>query len=483
MQIIFACNQHRTIFYDALARTLELSGVQVFWLTLSRRWTEFLAGRGWPGDRILDLSRHLSEACAQTPSADQLARLERIDSTAQVGLRHVLMVDRELRLRDGTSSLSWAAAVAGPIEAFLERNAIDFGCGEITWAHELLLAEILRHRGGTYWSHATIRIPSQRVALFPGVLHTHVEQIADSVDSHHHEIARQAIQAVRDCGQKPFYLKSSHNPVRFRRHWLEEAFVGLSRGLNRFDHTYPPLPTRALRRLMARARQLRTCRTYERPSADRPYVLVTLHKQPEASVDVAGYSMSNQVESIRSLARLLPVDWQIWVKEHAVATGDRSKSWYRELKRIPGVVLVAPELDTLPLMQGAQLVAAVTGTACFEAGVLGIPAITFAPIYFAPALVADHVVPAAMTRAEMDDLLARASCLRHSPELAQRVEQLVASLVANSVEGLAADPVNYPAAIEPSNLEAIADMTIKGLRRRQEHRTPQQHIFPISPSS
>src|SRR5690606_14631785 len=110
---------------------------------------------------------------------------------------------------------------------------------------------------------------------------------------------------------------------------------------------------------------------------DKKYILVTLHKQPESSIDVLAAGHSNQMEAVRALSRSVSACTEIWVKEHSNAIGDRSLSWYRHLKMIPGVRLIEPYANTFELIRGAEGVISASGTVCFEAGLLGVPAITF----------------------------------------------------------------------------------------------------------
>ena len=62
------------------------------------------------------------------------------------------------------------------------------------------------------------------------------------------------------------------------------------------------------------------------------------------------------------------------MKEHSVALNTRPRAFYRELRRIPAVRLISPFADNFKLISGADLVVTVTGTAAYEASLLGQPA-------------------------------------------------------------------------------------------------------------
>ncbi len=468
MHALFVSNQRKTEFFDGVAQELRRMGVAISWITLSNRWRDFLLAKGWPRGDILNLADFGPEWTRNSPRAEDLARLEKIDATAQIGVRHALMVDREINRWPGHRAMAWAAVVVREIDSFIARKKPDASFGETTWAPELLTSEIMRVHGRLHLQHATMRVPSERFGFFPGVLHDHFVRVVDAPPHALRDQARQIITDLRERAVQPYYMARNVKPHRLRRHWLEEARIALG-GANRFDHTVPNLATRTARRLSARAKAaLQSRGVFETPPANsrRPYALVMLHKQPEASVDVWGFSAQNQLENIRALARLLPSGWEIWVKEHAVATGDRSGQWYDDVRAIPGARLIDPHANGRQLVLGAALVASVSGTASLEAGLLGIPAITFAPMFFAPVLAQSHCTPAAMTRAEMDSLLGKGA--------PADAEGFLASVLANSWSGIVSDFASAPEAGTDENLASVARATHQVLVALRLSSTPRE---------
>mgnify|MGYP006076783805 CR=1 FL=1 len=112
------------------------------------------------------------------------------------------------------------------------------------------------------------------------------------------------------------------------------------------------------------------------------YVFVTLHVQPEASIDVVGQKYSNQIESVRSIAKTLSSDYILLIKEHSHAIGNRSFKFYRDLTEIPNLVLLHPEESSRDAIKKAALVISNTGTSSLEAAILGIPAVTTTKMFF-----------------------------------------------------------------------------------------------------
>lgn len=107
-----------------------------------------------------------------------------------------------------------------------------------------------------------------------------------------------------------------------------------------------------------------------------------LHVQPESSIDVLGPYVNNQLELVKNIRRALPFDVTLVVKEHPNVLGLKSPEFFRALRRIPNTKLLKHSVSNYDVYRRASIVFTVSGTPAFEAGMLGIPAVTFAPMYF-----------------------------------------------------------------------------------------------------
>jgi hypothetical protein len=108
---------------------------------------------------------------------------------------------------------------------------------------------------------------------------------------------------------------------------------------------------------------------------DSPFVYYPLHVDPEASTMVLAPWHTDQLFIIESLAKSAPAHMRLVVKEHAPMLGLRPRGFYRQIARMPRVVLLGPEHSSLDLVQMASLTAVITGTAAWEALCLGRPAL------------------------------------------------------------------------------------------------------------
>lgn len=111
-----------------------------------------------------------------------------------------------------------------------------------------------------------------------------------------------------------------------------------------------------------------------------PYLFFPLHFQPESSTLIAGSHFVNQIEVIKSLARALPVHWDLAVKEHFWMRGQRETAYYRELAAIPNVRLIGFDVPTKDLIDHAEVTAVVTGTSGLEAALMGRGVLVFGEV-------------------------------------------------------------------------------------------------------
>jgi len=112
------------------------------------------------------------------------------------------------------------------------------------------------------------------------------------------------------------------------------------------------------------------------------FVFFPLHYEPELAILLLSPFYFNQIELIRYVARSLPLQYKLYVKEHPAMYSKRARSYYKELKKIPNVVLVDTHIKSFDLIQKAKLVTTITGSAGWEAVLLGKPVITFGSVFY-----------------------------------------------------------------------------------------------------
>lgn len=111
------------------------------------------------------------------------------------------------------------------------------------------------------------------------------------------------------------------------------------------------------------------------PFKEQEYVYFPLHLDPEASTLVYSPYHTNQLGVIEALSKQIPLSSHLLVKEHPVMLGQRPLDFYRKIEAMPNVTMIKPEVPSDLLIKHASIVATITGTAGWEAILLGKPAI------------------------------------------------------------------------------------------------------------
>ncbi len=115
----------------------------------------------------------------------------------------------------------------------------------------------------------------------------------------------------------------------------------------------------------------------------KKYVYFPLHLQPEMTTDVLGEKYVDQLLAIEKLRNMLPKDWYIYVKENPVQKSYmRGRYFFERFNLIPNVVFVDRSVDTYKLIESAQFVSTITGTAAWEAITGGKNALIFGKVWF-----------------------------------------------------------------------------------------------------
>ncbi|MDO8521853.1 MAG: hypothetical protein Q7S08_01020 [bacterium] len=179
----------------------------------------------------------------------------------------------------------------------------------------------------------------------------------------------------------PWYIKEQRSRARGVGVWMHRLKIAAA------------APHRALPRLVEIiARTLRpNLRTeYERltapPEFDKPFIYFPLSFQPERTTSPQGGIYCDQILAIETLAAALPDGWEIYVKEHPSQWWTRGKTryscvrypgYYKRIASIPRTRLVPFETDTFNLMKHSKTIAAVVGSALWEALMSGRKVILF----------------------------------------------------------------------------------------------------------
>jgi capsule polysaccharide export protein KpsC/LpsZ len=122
---------------------------------------------------------------------------------------------------------------------------------------------------------------------------------------------------------------------------------------------------------------------------EQDYVFLALHYQPERATVPLGGVFGDQTLIVDMLAKTLPKDWKLYVKEHPwqlqpFGWGEmqRTQEFYDTIAGYPNVVLVSRDVETSELVSGSKAVATVTGSVGWDALCSGIPVLVFGAAWY-----------------------------------------------------------------------------------------------------
>jgi len=111
--------------------------------------------------------------------------------------------------------------------------------------------------------------------------------------------------------------------------------------------------------------------------AGQKFVFFPLHTEPETALQGMSPEFLFQLEAITAIARDLPADVKLVVKEAYHALGRRPRDFHRQIMAFKNVVMLETMELGLDVVKEAAVTLTITGTAGYEAAVLGKPVISF----------------------------------------------------------------------------------------------------------
>ncbi len=120
-------------------------------------------------------------------------------------------------------------------------------------------------------------------------------------------------------------------------------------------------------------------KNFLRDIENTPFIYFPLHSEPERALSIAAPYFTNQIEVVKNVARSIPVDYKLYVKDHPImdVKGGRNIEFYKELMKLPNVQFIHPSITQDELIKKCSLVITIAGTGGMEAAIYGKPSIIF----------------------------------------------------------------------------------------------------------
>lgn len=114
---------------------------------------------------------------------------------------------------------------------------------------------------------------------------------------------------------------------------------------------------------------------------EEQFVYFPLQVVPDRNSLIGAPYFTNQLECVRHIAKSIPINYKLYVKEHPAQNQTwRKISEYKEIMEIPNVKLIHPAVSVDQLYKNCSLVITTAGTSGFEAAFYEKPSITLADV-------------------------------------------------------------------------------------------------------
>ena len=454
MKICVYAFSNTAYFFSRLFEESRKARDGVEWSAILPRWHHWQRLlRQLPPERVMYLYERFD------------ARYEEIDGSVAFGFS--ASVDNEFtcllkdkggyRLLEGHEQLRRAATVVSLYREFLERVRPDYmlfpdlevvdGFLLLSLCHSLGIQPIyyvgMRFLGGGFFS-------SDCYETLPPYFGTYDPADLDAARKYLDEFIR---GRTIGCGPPDSASQVIAVDPLWRRavralawHWrYERRYIGEDNWINRIKANVAK-PLNVYRAWHFRSFQLRwfDVQSSAQPLPDK-FVLYALQYTPESSINGLEPYYVDQMRAIDLLLTGLPSGYRLLVKEHPSMVGVRSHVFYRELRRKPGVVLVAPGVSNRYLLERADLVATVTGTIGLEGYLAGKPVLLFGRNFFS------HLCARCGGPESIKPLLTRLIRDYAVPSLEERAIEL-ARLLHVRYPILLSDPIARPEVISERNI-------------------------------
>ena len=221
--------------------------------------------------------------------------------------------------------------------------------------------------------HYILNDPFEKMYDFPE------DYASIQVTEEQREKAEKFLTDFEEKHSKPAFMKFSGKKPKFKAVFLALPFFYIKQRFfnpytrDKGSYIYYKAYEHTMDQLVWYLRYSKSKKYFKKADYSKKFVYFPLHLQPEATTIVCAQKYEKQLYFIDSLAKSLPADTVLYVKEHYSFLGIRDNSFYEQLQIYPNVVLVDPWEDSIKLIEKSECVATLTGTAGQEAMLLRHP--------------------------------------------------------------------------------------------------------------
>ena len=330
-----------------------------------------------------------------------------------IKLNSIIYMDRTLRKKNNEYINNYLIFLLNKIDNFFKSVKPKIIFIEPTWTHEIIICKFAKKYKVSIVAPVKDKLLPDRFLAFKDENHLEYYQNPNSENSE--QLSKDAFNTVvKDKPVQYFAKFNNRNKLDFKK--IPKLYRLLK--ISILNYRNPNIQSSFLNDVFIKIKsilrskyQLLTVDFKKLNEISKKYILITLHVQPEASIDVVGTKYSNQIEFIRNISNTTPSKYILLVKEHSHAIGNRPTSFYKSLLDIPNVMLLHPNQKARSAIRNSSLVISNTGTSSFEGAILNIPSVTATAMFFYKILLQKKFNP---FEENVSDLLIKQSKLNKS---------------------------------------------------------------------
>ncbi len=382
MNIAFVANGQKCHFFNLIGQSItkKKEGVNVFWICIAQFQYDYLLSTGHDKERILLLNWNIRKREEGGP-------------IGEYKLNELLFSDRVLK-NHFYEGLNYLNKMQSIFYNFVRKHKLQYIFGEITWAHEILMSRICRDKFAKecYYLHPqSIRIPNGRFTLmdteFQDTIHyeaeyAHNEDILKGVTIPIKPIVPQRVADV--AKDVEYSLTTKYKIKKLLNFFIFSHFEKYPN--DSLQSLKSSLFKRIKRFLDTEFNKFFYTKILDKVSLNdlvgKKFFFVTLHMQPEASVDVVGRYYDDQFLLIRDVWRILPNDYYLVVKEHTNAIGNRGSSFFRKCLALNNTLIIHEQVSSHEIIKMSETIFTNSGTVAFEGALMNKDVFLFSNIFF-----------------------------------------------------------------------------------------------------
>ncbi len=117
---------------------------------------------------------------------------------------------------------------------------------------------------------------------------------------------------------------------------------------------------------------------------NQKFIYYALQLEPERSTLIPATFYTNQLNVITNIAKSIPIDFQLYVKEHPMqkVKGWRNISFYKQIIELPNVKIIHPSISNEEMLEKCKMAMTTAGTTGLEAALYKKPCIVFADVIY-----------------------------------------------------------------------------------------------------